>query len=47
MGVIVGIFAKTWDHIGMFTTFVFMPLSMLGGVFWSIDMLPEFWRNIS
>ncbi len=47
MGVIVGIYAKTWDHIGMFTTFVFMPLSMLGGVFWSIDMLPEFWRSIS
>ena len=47
MGVIVGIYAKTWDHIGMFTTFVFMPLSMLGGVFWSIEMLPEFWRNIS
>jgi len=47
MGVIVGIYAKTWDHIGMFTTFVFMPLSMLGGVFWSIEMLPEFWRTIS
>ena len=47
MGVIVGIYAKTWDHIGMFTTFVFMPLSMLGGVFWSIEMLPEVWRNIS
>jgi len=47
MGVIVGIYAKTWDHISMFTTFVFMPLSMLGGVFWSIDMLPEFWRTIS
>jgi ABC-2 type transport system permease protein len=47
MGVIVGIYAKTWDHIGMFTTFVFMPLSMLGGVFWSMEMLPEFWRTIS
>jgi ABC-2 type transport system permease protein len=47
MGVIVGIYAKTWDHIGMFTTFVFMPLSMLGGVFWSIEMLPEFWQTIS
>ena len=47
IGVIVGIYAKTWDHIGMFTTFVFMPLSMLGGVFWSIEMLPSFWRNFS
>jgi len=47
MGVIVGIYAKTWDHIGMFTTFVFMPLSMLGGVFWSIEMLPEFWQTVS
>ena len=24
-----------------------MPLSMLGGVFWSIDMLPTFWKTIS
>ena len=47
LGVIVGVFAKTWDQIGSFTTFVFMPLSMLGGVFWSIDMLPSIWRNIS
>jgi ABC-2 type transport system permease protein len=47
MGVIVGIYAKTWDHIGMFTTFVFMPLSMLGGVFWSIEMLPELWQTVS
>ncbi|SVB67079.1 uncharacterized protein METZ01_LOCUS219933, partial [marine metagenome] len=27
--------------------FIFMPLTFLGGVFYSIDMLPEFWRNIS
>jgi len=47
LGVIIGIYAKSWDQIGSFTTFVFMPLSMLGGVFWSIDMLPEIWRTIS
>ena len=47
LGVIVGIYAKTWDQIGSFTTFVFMPLSMLGGVFWSIDMLPGLWRSVS
>ena len=47
-GVIVGIFAKSWDHIGVFSNFVFMPLTMLGGVFWSIDMLQsEFLKGIS
>ena len=46
-GVIVGIFAKTWDSIMVITNFFFMPLIFLGGVFWSIEMLPDFWRNIS
>ncbi len=46
-GVIVGIFAKTWDSIMVFTNFIFTPLIFLGGVFYSIDMLPEFWRNLS
>ena len=48
LGLLVGIYAKTWDHIGVFTNFVFMPLTMLGGVFWSIDMLQSaFLKNIS
>ena len=47
IGVIVGIVAKTWDSVGTLGTFVFMPLSMLGGVFWSIDMLPESWRLVT
>ena len=46
-GVIIGIYAKTWDEIGSFTNFVFMPMTFLGGVFYSLDMLPLFWRNIS
>ena len=46
-GVIIGIYAKSWDEIGTFTNFVFMPLTFLGGVFYSVDMLPELWRNIS
>ena len=46
-GVIIGIYAKSWDEIGTFTNFVFLPLTFLGGVFYSIDMLPEFWRNFS
>ena len=47
IGVIVGIFAKSWDHIGVFTTFIFMPLTMLGGVFWSVKWLPDPWNYIS
>ena len=46
-GVIIGIYAKSWDEIGSFTNFVFMPLTFLGGVFYSLDMLPPLWRNIS
>jgi ABC-2 type transport system permease protein len=47
VGVIVGVSASTWDHIGVFTNFIFLPLTFLGGVFYSIDMLPEFWRVLS
>tara|TARA_B100000579_G_C22755884_1_gene816417 strand:- start:434 stop:1192 length:759 start_codon:yes stop_codon:yes gene_type:complete len=46
-GVIIGIYAKSWDEIGTFTNFVFMPMTFLGGVFYSLDMLPDLWRNIS
>ena len=46
-GVIIGIVAKTWDEIGSFSNFVFMPMTFLGGVFYSLDMLPPLWRNVS
>ena len=46
-GVIVGIYAKSWDSIMVLTNFFLMPLTFLGGVFYSIEMLPDFWRNIS
>ena len=46
-GVIVGIYAKTWDAVGSFSNFIILPMTFLGGVFYSIDMLPLFWRNIS
>lgn len=46
-GLINAIFANTFDDISIVPTFVLTPLTYLGGVFYSIDMLPEFWRNIS
>ena len=41
------IFAKKFDDIGIFTTFILSPLTYLGGVFYSITMLPQHWRTAS
>ena len=46
-GCIIGIIAKSWDEIAIFTNFVFMPLTFLGGVFYSINDLPEIFKIIS
>lgn len=41
------LFAKKFDDITIVPTFVLTPLTYLGGVFYSIQMLPEFWRHLS
>ena len=46
-GMINAIFAKKFDDISIIPTFVLTPLIYLGGVFYSIDMLPDFWRTLS
>ncbi len=46
-GLINAIFAKTFDDISIIPTFVLTPLTYLGGVFYSIKMLPEFWQQLS
>lgn len=46
-GMINAIFAKKFDDISIIPTFVLTPLIYLGGVFYSIDMLPEFWQRVS
>ncbi len=46
-GFINAIYAKTFDDISIIPTFVLTPLTYLGGIFYSIDMLPEFWQKIS
>jgi len=47
IGVISALLAESWDHIALFGNFVLMPLVYLGGTFYSINMLPPFWRNVS
>lgn len=46
-GFINGIFAKTFDDISIIPTFVLTPLTYLGGIFYTIDMLPTFWQGAS
>lgn len=46
-GFINGVFAKSFDDISIVPTFVLTPLTYLGGVFYSITMLPEFWQAAS
>ena len=46
-GFINAVFAKKFDDIAIIPTFVLTPLTYLGGVFYSISMLPEFWQNVS
>lgn len=46
-GFINAIFATKFDDISIVPTFVLTPLTYLGGVFYSIDLLPEFWRSAS
>ncbi len=46
-GFINAIFAKNFDQISWFPTFVLTPLTYLGGVFYSINMLPDWARAAS
>lgn len=46
-GLINAVFAKTFDDIGIIPTFVLTPLTYLGGVFYSVSLLPEFWQAVS
>ena len=46
-GFINAAYAKSFDDISIIPTFVLTPLTYLGGVFYSVEMLPGFWQNLS
>ncbi len=46
-GFINAIFANSFDDISIIPNFILTPLVYLGGVFYSIDMLPGFWQKVS
>ncbi|MBI1909601.1 MAG: ABC transporter permease [Deltaproteobacteria bacterium] len=47
LGIIAALWAEDWDHLATFTNFVITPFLYLGGVFYSIEMLPPFWKKVS
>lgn len=47
LGFINAVYAQSFDDISIIPTFVLTPLTYLGGVFYSVSLLPVFWQNIS
>ena len=47
LGVVVAIYAETFDHHTFVNNILILPLTFLGGVFYSVSRLPEPWREIS
>jgi ABC-2 type transport system permease protein len=47
LGVVVGIYADTFDHHTFVNNIVILPLTFLGGVFYSVDVLPSPWHELS
>lgn len=46
-GVVAGIYARSWDHTAFVQNIVILPLTFLGGVFYSVDSLPSPWHEVS
>ena len=46
-GFLNGMFARKFDDVAIVPTFILTPLTYLGGVFYSIKLLPEFWQGVS
>lgn len=47
IGISVAFWAKTFDQMSAVGGFVLLPLIYLGGVFFSVDHLPDFWKKVS
>ena len=47
VGTIVGIMAEGWDHTTFIQNIVILPLTFMGGVFYSVELLPSPWEELS
>ena len=39
-GIVIGLWAKRWEQLNIFINFVVTPLTFLGGIFYTLDMVP-------
>lgn len=46
-GLVNAVYAENFDDISIIPVFVLAPLTYLGGVFYSLSLLPEFWQGVS
>ena len=46
-GFVIGIWSDDFQKIQLIPSFIITPLTFLGGSFYSLDMLPEFWQKVS
>jgi ABC-2 type transport system permease protein len=47
LGVVVGVYAQTFDFQSFISNIVILPLTFLGGVFYSVNLLPSPWQELS
>ncbi len=47
LGVLAGVWAEKFEQINFFPTFIMLPLTFLGGVFYAVEGLPQPWRTVS
>jgi ABC-2 type transport system permease protein len=47
LGLLAGLWAEKFEQINFFPTFVMLPLTFLGGVFYSVENLPQPWQTVS
>lgn len=47
VGLLAAVWAERFDDMAMLSTFILLPLTYLGGVFYSLDILPPLWRRVS
>jgi ABC-2 type transport system permease protein len=47
LGTVVGIYAQSWDHTTFINNIVILPLAFVAGTFYSVDLLPSPWHELS